>query len=560
MKKHFTLFALFCCLTAFHVEKTPTKVVLSLDKKPTKPLFSVNIVDESTQILSDYLYQSLMDYDPKTLDLVPVLAQNLPESSIKPNGEHHLKFKLNSVSKWDNRFTIKNEDVEFSLKLLFCCGNQRVQSYFKNFKRIELDRNRKVFTLVFYQYHFLNKINSAELTIYPKHFYDKKGILDKYTIETIRTEKDTIEALQTFSENYLSKKSSIGNINGSGAYNLKQENSKTIIFERKKHWWCDVLSSKNNLQQAYPQQIVYKIIPNQEEQLKALKAGELDILNQIPPNEFVETYQKDSSFKANYKLFSTPQDVYSYIGFNLSHPMLDNKKVRQALAHLMNRTEYLNNTFYGFGHQIEHPFSDKVIKNPVKVYDFNTKKALQLLKEAGWQDRNNNGTLDNAINSELEEFEVTILYSTFIEGSEKGSKIFQENCAKVGIKVRLEKVEFGDFIRRLERRDFDMYFGSWLRPTIENDIAQLFHSSTAEDGLNYCNLKSSTIDDLLEQIVAEPSFDKRKKLYQQLAEAIKDESPYIFLITTHDRIAIRQSYTHVIPSFFGHGVYIPALY
>lgn len=560
MKKIFILFILLSSFTGFRTDNASLEVLLALSERPTKPLFSVNITDKSTRILSDYLYQSLIDYDPRSLELTPVLAEALPESQIQPNGEHHLKFRLSNVSKWDNRQSIRNQDVAFSLKLLFACGSSRTISYFNNFKRIELGKDGKSFTIVFYQYHFLNKINIAELKIYPAYIYDKKNVLDKYTIETIRTQKHMIDELRRFSENYLSITSSIGNICGSGAYELKKETDKEVIFERKKNWWCDRLSSTTILQQAHPKQIIYKILTEESKQLQALENRQLDVLNHIPPKKFIKTYLQNDSLKKEFRLFTAPQDVYSYIGLNLSHPMLDNKKVRQALAHLMNRQQYIDTAFYGLGRLIEHPFSDKVIDKPVKVYDFNIKKAIQLLKEAGWEDRNNNGTLDNAINSELQEFEFTLLYPKEAETSEAGCKIFQANCAKVGITVHLEGVDFAAFFHRLQEKDFDTYFGLWLRPTIENDIAQLFHSSTIEEGLNYCMFQNMLVDDLLEQLVAEPSFEKRKKIYQQLAEMIKDESPYIFLIAVNDRIAVRQSYVNVVPTFLGNGIYIPALY
>lgn len=549
-----------CFLAAFQGEKSKKEVVVWLNSAPASELFSVNVTDANSNNLAKFLFQSLMDYDPENEELIPLLIEKLPKSYVEKNGEHHLGFTIRQEAKWDNDNPITAEDVAFSIKLLFCCGPLKKMSL-DNLKSLEINKNDpKKFTLIFNNFQAMNEVNLEILTIYPSFFYDKEGVLKQYTIEEIKNKKNKIEALEDFEENYKDIQTSLGYINGSGAYFLKEKNEKEIIFERKKKWWCDNLKAESLLFKAYPETVIFKIILDIHEAETALENGTLDVMTRISPQKFVQNYQKNEAIQTQFHLLTASQRIYAYIGLNINHPILHDKKVRQALAHLMNRQEYIDTTFYGLGEFTEHPFSKKVIEKPISTYDFNLKKAKQLLREAGWEDRNNNGLLDNAINSELQEFRISINYPSIAETSAEGCLIFQKNCKKIGIEVTLEALDVRVFLENLRNKNFDAYFGLWQSPVIESDFTTLFHSSAyGVEGQNYCGFRNSKADKLLEKLVTEPSFEKRKEIYQEVSEIIKKESPYIFLISIPNRIAVSKQFKNPVVNSLGFGVYIQGL-
>jgi peptide/nickel transport system substrate-binding protein len=558
MKKTILLCLVMCCLTAFQNEKSKKEVVVWLDSAPASKLFSVNSTDRNSIVLAKYLFQSLVDYDPENEKVIPLLIEKLPESRIEKNGEHHLDFTIRKEANWDSGKPITGEDVAFSIKLLFCCSPAK-KAYLDNLKSVKINENdAKKFTLIFNNFQAMNESNLEILTIYPQAFYDKKGVLNRYSFQEIRDDKDEIVALQNFESNYNDVES-LDYINGSGAYSLKEENKKEIVFERKKRWWCDNVEAESLLFKAYPEMIIFKIIPDINTAETALEKGELDVMTRISPRKFAEDYQKNETMKTQFHFLTPSQRVYSYIGLNISHPILYDKKVRQALAYLMNRQEYIDTVFYGLGEFTEHPFSKKVIEKPISVYDFNLKKAKQLLKEAGWEDRNNNGLLDNAINGELREFKIAILYPSVAETSEDGCLIFQKNCKKVGIEVILEALDYRIFLEKIKTKNFDAYFGLWQNSGIESDMTTLFHSSAYGKGQNYCGFQNNQVDELLENTMTELSFDKRKANYQKIAEIIKTECPYIFLITVNNRIAVSKRFENPVINSLGFGVYIQGL-
>jgi peptide/nickel transport system substrate-binding protein len=541
---------------AFQSEKSKKEVVVWLNYAPASKLFSVNVPVQ----LTEYLFQSLIDYDPENEEITPLLIEKRPESRIEKNGEHYLDFTIRKEANWDDGKPITAEDVLFSIKFFFCCTSSK-KSYLDNLKSVEIDKNdAKKFTFIYNHFQAANEIDLELLPIYPQSFYDKEGILNQYTIQEIKNKKQTIAALVDFESNYNNIETNLGYINGSGAYVLIKENEKEFIFERKKKWWCDKVKAESLLFKAYPETIIFKIIHDINQAELALEKGELDVMTLIPSRKFVQNYQKNEAMQTQFHLLTPPQRIYNYIGLNINHPILHDKKVRQALAYLMNRQEYMDTTFQGLGEFAEHSFSKKMIERQISAYDFNLKKAKQLLKEAGWEDRNNNGLLDNAINSELREFRISISYPSIAESSEEACLIFQKNCKKVGIEVTLEALGFVDFLEKLKQKNFDTYFGLWQRPVIEWDMTMLFHSSSYDDyGYNYCGFQNNQVDELLESLATEPSFEKRKIAAQKVAEIVKTECPYIFLITLPNRIAVSKRFENPVVNSLGFGVYIPGL-
>src|SRR5512136_1669618 len=85
------------------------------------------------------------------------------------------------------------------------------------------------------------------------------------------------------------------------------------------------------------------------------------------------------------KVYSQPSLGYSYIGYNLTNPLFQDKRVRQALTMAINRDEIVQYVLYGLGTVATGPFPNHLwYCNPnVKAIPFDPQGARQLLAEAG---------------------------------------------------------------------------------------------------------------------------------------------------------------------------------
>ena len=98
----------------------------------------------------------------------------------------------------------------------------------------------------------------------------------------------------------------------------------------------------------------------------------------------------------DFNKFKYPSRSYSYIGWNLRHPLFKDRAVRQALTHLVDRERIIKDVYLGLGRiqtgnfYIGSPNHDPTIK----PYPFDVEKAKAMLAEAGWRDTDGDGVLD----------------------------------------------------------------------------------------------------------------------------------------------------------------------
>ncbi len=76
----------------------------------------VNSTDASmAQDIQNNIFQPLINFDFKTLKLVPVLADSMPQIKVDSAGRMSLTFEIRKEAKWDNGTPITAKDVDFTL-------------------------------------------------------------------------------------------------------------------------------------------------------------------------------------------------------------------------------------------------------------------------------------------------------------------------------------------------------------------------------------------------------------------------------------------------------------
>lgn len=127
-------------------------------------------------------------------------------------------------------------------------------------------------------------------------------------------------------------------------------------------------------------EIVYKIVPNRDALLAQLKAHKIDMWYQ-----FSGTYLARIGAVNGYTVFKQPSYAYNHIDFNLTHPVVGDRMVRQALRLALDRPEILEKVAHGVGvlqdtaTPINAPYYVDMGTTP-----HNLAKANALLDQAGW--------------------------------------------------------------------------------------------------------------------------------------------------------------------------------
>lgn len=226
-------------------------------------------------------------------------------------------------------------------------------------------------------------------------------------------------------------------------------------------------------------------------------------------------------------MYSSPCLMTYYIGFNMDDPVVGpNRKLRQALTCAFNTDEYLR--FY----------NDRMIraKGPIPpgidgyddkpaVFPFDLDRAASLLAEAGYP-----GGKDARTGKRLR---LAIDIGQANDPEARASvELVADFFDKIGVLLEPVYNNWPTFLERLERRQVQLYSLGWVAdyPDAENFL-QLFYGPNRSPGPNHSNYSNTEYDELYERVRTMQPSNERTALYQQMADIIIEDCPWIF--TSH---------------------------
>ncbi|MCB0585132.1 MAG: hypothetical protein KDD06_07405 [Phaeodactylibacter sp.] len=528
-------------------------------------LISTNVY---ARVVNEQIFLYLLHFDPQTLELAPQLAKGRPVVEEITEGPYKggvsYTFEIIEEAKWDNGQPVTGKDFEFTLKALFNpkVNAANIRAYLDYIKDIRIDPdNPRKFTVITDKKYIIGETAVSNIPILPEYIYDPNGLLKDIPLTHLTspafaeqadepTDEETAEeqkAAQDFADAFNAPQYSRekGFISGAGPYEFEEwVTGQRIVLKRKENWWGDKVSDQYPMLKAYPERLVFLIIPDQSAAVVALKDQQIDVTSQIDAKDFVDL--RENELVNRYYNLHTPSSLgYYFIGLNNKKPRLSDKRVRRALAHLVDVPALIQDLYYGLAERTVGPF------HPTKPYydkelppiEYDPEKARALLAEAGWEDTNDNGIVDKEINGERVEMELEYKISASSKFANSQALLFQNNAKKAGVKLNIVPKEFTVLIDDTKKRDYELYSGAWGQDPVIDDPKQLWHSeSDTPDGGNRVSFSNPDADRLIEEIRVTLDEDKRNRLYQEFQELIYEEQPYIFLFSPLERIAISKRF------------------
>ncbi len=512
------------------------------------------------------IFQSLLQYDFKTLKLTPVLAKELP--IIEEEGEgFSLTFELRPEARWDNGEPVTAEDVLFSLKALLCpkVHSDAARSGFGFLDDVILfEDNPLKFKITTKEPSIqADHVIGYDLLILPEYIFDEKQILRNFTVKDFTDLNDELlndPRLKEFADVFNSEEysRSPNKIIGSGPYSLsKWQTQQRVILERKANWWGDQLKGESMYFDVQAKRLVYEVINDPNTAITALKAGKLDVMYVTNVKDYIEL---DNSKKFNENFVKSEPDMlsYSYIGLNVRDKILSDKRVRQAIAHLVDADQINEQLLYGKGKRVVGPilpFNEDAYASELPLYDYNVEKAEQLLKDAGWSDTDGDGILDKVIDGQKVPFKVTYAFNQGNAMRGSVGLMFQNSLKRVGIEVEIRAMDWSKYLEDLKQQKIQIFYGAWVTQPRPEDPKQLWHTESRNGGSNYTGFGDSKTDDLIKRITQELDEDKRNELYHEWQGILHDEVPYIFLFYQPFRNVIHNRFENVNESSVYPGYY-----
>lgn len=501
------------------------------------------------------LNQQLLGIDFKTLDLVPWLAESRPVIEPNDEGGLNITYQIRKEATWDNGEPITAKDVEFTLKVIKNpnVDNQRIRPYYDFIGDIIFyEDDPKKFTFICNEVYILAEASSGDFSVLPAHNYDPKGLLSDFTIKQLTENADELEndpKLIEFAEDYNSEKRQREKefIEGSGPYRLYEwVTGQRVVLERKENWWGDKIAGTNCYFEANAPYLNYQTINDQTTALVALKSGKLDVMRSIKAKDFVDLPNSEK-FTRSFNSHTPMQLAYTYLGINTRLPKFEDKRTRQALAHLINVKKQIETILYGLGEQVIgpiHPSKKKAYNSSIVPYEFNPEKAKELLKEVGWEDTDGDGILDLELDGDRVPFNIEFSYNSGNDSRKATALLFQEEARKIGINVEVTTQEWSIYLENTKNHNFEMYYGAWIAAPVPSDPYQIWHTKSYNGGSNYVGFGNAETDALIERIRKELDEDKRAELYREFQVILHEEVPYIFMHTPTERIAIHNRFSN----------------
>ena len=532
------------------------------DEKPSNDLLKVHITNEPStlnavnnnsnigSIILDLTQKSLIRFDSRNGDVIPVLVEKLPQ--ISADGIRY-QFQLRNDIFWDNKSKVNADDVEFSIKLMVCNlnGNPSKRANYSEFIKQFIKISETEFEVEMKENSVLNRNVFNGIFILQKAFYDSSNVLSRYSVQQLvdsKIENDSI--LTAFFEKFnavdYGKNPKL--LSGLGQYAIKNwEKDQFIVLERKNDWW-----GKNDTliyQLAIPEKIIFVSIKDENAAALALQNQEIDVSFYLSGNK-VKELKEIAGFNQYFDVHFTNQFGFNYLAMNTKpeqksrNLLFNDLVVRKAMAQSIPIDDMIkivtNNEatkMASFLLKGQEGYFDGL-----NVISQNLENASKTLTEAGWADTDNNGILDKNINGKKQEFTFELLYPEG-PGTKEMVILIQEALKKIKIDCQLQLSDIAQVYKKGREHDFDMLLGSFSGSSYFQNQGQIWHTKSWENnGMNYSGFGNSKTDSIIDLANTELDKNKRAAYLKTLQEEVYNYQPFVFLYSPKRRMIVNKRY------------------
>jgi len=293
---------------------------------------------------------------------------------------------------------------------------------------------------------------------------------------------------------------------GTGPYILEDRSPGNFIkVKRNPNWWFGKSIGKPNM--PYFDGVVTTVIPDASVQLANLKANKIDYM--VLSKSQYDTVRNDP----NLQVYIGPTNHVRGYRFNHAKPPFNDIRVRQAVAYAIDRNAIIAGIEFGMGRPAScaYPSDHWAHNRDLKPWPFDTQKARQLLKEAGYEKG------------------LTITGYCGIDAQSRArAEAVKAMLAEVGINWKVDSLEPAAATDRLKNLEYNLVQGDWTWIYDPDLMASALYHPTG--GFNYGRSKNQAAIALIEKGRSEVEGVKRQKIYWELEKVLYDncEDVWIF--------------------------------
>ena len=280
------------------------------------------------------------------------------------------------------------------------------------------------------------------------------------------------------------------------------------------------------------ERIDYEVIPDVGVAFQKFVAGELDLVDEIPPGQFRLIQER---YPESVKVWPFLRN--EYIGFNhMRPPFKDNLKLRQALCWAVDRQRIVDDIYEGAALTANCilPPGMKERDDTIEGYGFDLEKASRLLAEAGYP--GGKGLP-----------ELTLWYNNN-EMHQQNVQYIQSTLKKIGLNIRLRSLDWPAYLKACESHEPDLYRLGWVAdiPDADNFLYILLNSAQIGPPGNYSGYSNPEFDSLVNEARESTDAEHRIELYRKADRLATEDACWIHLMYAKERILFNPDYEGLV--------------
>lgn len=471
----------------------------------------INVTDGESFIVTEQIFNTLVDYKPDSTEVIPSLAKSWTNSEDGLTWTFTLQegVKFHDGTDFDAEAVVYNFNRWMDPKHPQHKGDFGYYAYmFGGFKGdqghvikevVAKDKYTVEFHLNFPQAPFLNNLAMSPFGIASPAAIEKYG--------------------EKFGENPV----------GTGPFKFVEwKKGDSITLEKNPNYWKPGLPKLDK--------VIFRSIPDNTNRYTALKNGEIDLMTGLNPEDA-------QSVKENPKLqlFLRPSMNVGYLAFNTKVKPFDDPRVRQALNMTVNKKEIIDSFFAGLAVPAVNPMPPSLwgYNDEIQDYPVDLEKAKALLAEAGYPDG----------------FETDLWYMSeprdYMPNGQKVAEVLQADFAKIGVKVKLVTFDWITYLDKTGKGEHPMAMLGWTGDNGDPDnflyvLLDKDNTRTPDAG-NIAFYVNDQLHEILIKAQRSTNQEERIALYKEAQKIIHEDAPWIPLVHSTPPIAAIKEVKGYIP-------------
>jgi peptide/nickel transport system substrate-binding protein len=333
---------------------------------------------------------------------------------------------------------------------------------------------------------------------------------------------------------------------------VEWEAASHLVYEANENYW----RGRPTLDQLF-----IRIVPDDEAQMAAIKAGDVDIgvyltaadKPDIDAIEDVDLVSSSGGWMESWFFNLIDEELAATNDLEPGHVALQDKRVRQAIAMSFDRQSYIDNLFYGLYEVSPVLWYDSVYEDEsIENWPFDPAAAGALLDEAGWVDTNDDGTRDK------DGVELVIQFSTTAgnENRESTALIVQQQLGEVGIGVEILNYSYdviwnsyGDdgpiALGLYDIAEWSMQPWDFPDPNTGDWLCEEIPSAEYTAGGNWQGVCIEELDELFALQAITVDLNERIEQYSRIEEIMRDEVFWLGVRVDYDFWGLNQRMLNV---------------